>query len=104
MPCTCNLPDLHSSLHDALPIFLDYADTEHITVMRYEPIEIPGRPWARTFKRVPFNYKRVIAAGGQTEDFALQPGDVDRKSTRLNSSHSQISYAVFCLTKKQKTT
>src|SRR2546430_5487123 len=27
---------------------------------------------------------------------------VDRKSTRLNSSHSQISYAVFCLKKKKK--
>src|SRR5438270_9633090 len=30
-----------------------------------------------------------------------EPGD--RKSTRLNSSHSQISYAVFCLKKKKKT-
>src|SRR5688572_31264092 len=33
------------------------------------------------------------------------PGEViveDRKSTRLNSSHSQISYAVFCLKKKKK--
>src|SRR2546428_4459726 len=29
---------------------------------------------------------------------------VDRKSTRLNSSHDQISYAVFCLKKKKKTT
>src|SRR3989475_3950003 len=28
----------------------------------------------------------------------------DRKSTRLNSSHSQISYAVFCLKKKKQTT
>src|SRR2546427_8985037 len=28
---------------------------------------------------------------------------IDRKSTRLNSSHSQISYAVFCLKKKKKT-
>src|SRR2546430_11085225 len=28
-------------------------------------------------------------------------GDRDRKSTRLNSSHSQISYAVFCLKKKK---
>src|SRR5256886_9707098 len=28
------------------------------------------------------------------------PSEVDRKSTRLNSSHSQISYAVFCLKKK----
>src|SRR2546430_12677707 len=29
-------------------------------------------------------------------------GNKDRKSTRLNSSHSQISYAVFCLKKKKK--
>src|SRR2546427_9268674 len=29
-------------------------------------------------------------------------GEADRKSTRLNSSHSQISYAVFCLKKKKK--
>src|SRR5256886_10515988 len=29
-------------------------------------------------------------------------GAVDRKSTRLNSSHSQISYAVFCLKKKKE--
>src|SRR2546430_2943580 len=28
---------------------------------------------------------------------------LDRKSTRLNSSHSQISYAVFCLKKKKRT-
>src|SRR2546427_8758941 len=38
---------------------------------------------------------------------ARRPGDriaagADRKSTRLNSSHSQISYAVFCLKKKKK--
>src|SRR2546430_4117284 len=30
------------------------------------------------------------------------PNQEDRKSTRLNSSHSQISYAVFCLKKKKK--
>src|SRR2546430_12620866 len=30
----------------------------------------------------------------------IERGDEDRKSTRLNSSHSQISYAVFCLKKK----
>src|SRR5256886_3458353 len=30
------------------------------------------------------------------------PTEEDRKSTRLNSSHSQISYAVFCLKKKKK--
>src|SRR2546430_8134438 len=32
---------------------------------------------------------------------ACQLGAEDRKSTRLNSSHSQISYAVFCLKKKK---
>src|SRR2546427_6303762 len=33
----------------------------------------------------------------------MSPGlNLDRKSTRLNSSHSQISYAVFCLKKKNK--
>src|SRR2546430_6783521 len=39
----------------------------------------------------------VSAGGGQ---ILLQ--GVDRKSTRLNSSHSQISYAVFCLKKKKR--
>src|SRR2546430_4233041 len=35
--------------------------------------------------------------------FVLSAQKTDRKSTRLNSSHSQISYAVFCLKKKKKT-
>src|SRR2546427_6401346 len=35
--------------------------------------------------------------------FARSEALKDRKSTRLNSSHSQISYAVFCLKKKNKT-
>src|SRR3989449_1547430 len=34
---------------------------------------------------------------------ALPPRGGDRKSTRLNSSHGYISYAVFCLKKKKKT-
>src|SRR2546422_6202058 len=33
---------------------------------------------------------------------AAHPGHLDRKSTRLNSSHGYISYAVFCLKKKNK--
>src|SRR3712207_8167473 len=33
---------------------------------------------------------------------AVGPGPRDRKSTRLNSSHANISYAVFCLKKKKK--
>src|SRR5688572_30866382 len=46
------------------------------------------------------------AAAGQLLPRRLPAGlddQPDRKSTRLNSSHSQISYAVFCLKKKKKT-
>src|SRR2546430_6214128 len=35
-------------------------------------------------------------------DRLVKCGEEDRKSTRLNSSHSQISYAVFCLKKKKQ--
>src|SRR2546427_6814630 len=50
---------------------------------------------------------RLAAAGGPGDQdvLALAHGahqKADRKSTRLNSSHSQISYAVFCLKKKKK--
>src|SRR2546430_12090641 len=39
--------------------------------------------------------------GGLRRSWALPSGEADRKSTRLNSSHSQISYAAFCLKKKK---
>src|SRR6266567_5749219 len=42
-----------------------------------------------------------VTAGTTIVLLAVASG-VDRKSTRLNSSHSQISYAVFCLKKKKK--
>src|SRR2546430_9622607 len=41
---------------------------------------------------------KIIMASSATTSAATPP---DRKSTRLNSSHSQISYAVFCLKKKK---
>src|SRR3712207_8308373 len=49
----------------------------------------------------------VVAAGHREVDLvvavgALLGGVQDRKSTRLNSSHANISYAVFCLKKKKK--
>src|SRR5256886_7896017 len=48
---------------------------------------------------------RLGSAGDPLRWYISQPADpnrIDRKSTRLNSSHSQISYAVFCLKKKKK--
>src|SRR5438270_10588494 len=52
----------------------------------------------------PYDMKELIGKVVDDGDFfELQPnyaGNIDRKSTRLNSSHSQISYAVFCLKKK----
>src|SRR5256886_5754832 len=44
---------------------------------------------------------RIFLCGG-TAGLPYMREFLDRKSTRLNSSHSQISYAVFCLKKKKK--
>src|SRR5688572_32470825 len=43
--------------------------------------------------------EQLYGPGQKASDFVVV---TDRKSTRLNSSHSQISYAVFCLKKKNK--
>src|SRR5256886_9825445 len=43
----------------------------------------------------------LIALQSRLGSCALSSAATDRKSTRLNSSHSQISYAVFCLKKKK---
>src|SRR3712207_7924893 len=40
-------------------------------------------------------------AGDRDTQRLVEPSAVDRKSTRLNSSHANISYAVFCLKKKK---
>src|SRR2546427_7240233 len=46
--------------------------------------------------------KRKLAHASVGRVLIERPAKEDRKSTRLNSSHSQISYAVFCLKKKKK--
>src|SRR2546429_5957443 len=70
--------------------FNDTATTEIYTLSLHDalPISVVARP-------APF--------GGEIE--LVPPGELgrDRKSTRLNSSHGYISYAVFCLKKKKKT-
>src|SRR2546427_11361649 len=64
------------SLHDALPIFKADPFIFHPGSNRFE------------------NSERAVAF------VEMKNSRRDRKSTRLNSSHSQISYAVFCLKKK----
>src|SRR5438034_9492319 len=46
-------------------------------------------------------YSNALPWVGRLRDFQV-PTPEDRKSTRLNSSHTVISYAVFCLKKKKK--
>src|SRR2546430_10419239 len=49
------------------------------------------------------NYSRHLDGRAPGDPpYTLPRGPADRKSTRLNSSHSQISYAVFCLKKNQQ--
>src|SRR5688572_32171012 len=56
------------------------------------------------FKPLLLRQKPIAFEGGEDGmvlEFSKVLRDEDRKSTRLNSSHSQISYAVFCLKKKK---
>src|SRR3712207_8107294 len=53
--------------------------------------------------RVGRTRRRAVLRGAPPGDLARSPiSHGDRKSTRLNSSHANISYAVFCLKKKKK--
>src|SRR5690625_6197552 len=56
--------------------------------------------WANTIATVLVALSVGYAVGGRIADRRPDPGILDRKSTRLNSSHVATSYAVFCLQKK----
>src|SRR3712207_8269026 len=80
------------SLHDALPILC-------LSSLSCSRALLAERHAERAQKRPRL---LVVARGGDNRD--VHPARlvhlVDRKSTRLNSSHANISYAVFCLKKK----
>src|SRR5205814_4999022 len=62
-----------------------------------------GARYARVCGAVPMNREHEIALGVECAWTPLpEPRRSDRKSTRLNSSHLGISYAVFCLKKKKQ--
>src|SRR5699024_11463106 len=82
------------SLHDALPISENYDEAGNV-------IDNGVQKSSNLFKKAlnwlnPFAKKEVKKL--------TNPLNEDRKSTRLNSSHVSISYAVFCLKKKKKKT
>src|SRR5205085_5090130 len=60
-----------------------------------------GRP-IYAAARVELPDEAIILVDRREVHAIVDEDDRDRKSTRLNSSHSQISYAVFCLKKKKK--
>src|SRR5207253_10232190 len=87
------------SLHDALPIWS-------------APTAAPGTQgqwltgsaaWSSTASCSSAAQAKLKAARESPWLSAMSARRLDRKSTRLNSSHVAISYAVFCLKKKKKT-
>src|SRR2546429_7025061 len=76
------------SLHDALPI--------------YALVSNAGMAAVRQAKAVLWSGTGATRVRVAETTFDLAARATDRKSTRLNSSHGYISYAVFCLKKKKK--
>src|SRR5256885_16645467 len=70
------------SLHDALPIYIESRPTLLVAIAANRKEQSAGSISAGACAKFPAHY-------------------ADRKSTRLNSSHLVISYAVFCLKKKK---
>src|SRR3712207_7078149 len=69
------------------------------------PIPPAARAWGagRHVRRGRFDGPAVLRlAARQGDRLGARPAARDRKSTRLNSSHANISYAVFCLKKNNK--
>src|SRR3712207_6871006 len=88
------------SLHDALPISLGlFASVHPCSLRRASGHALPGAgqllPDQGRDGRLPGGIRRPLRPPGEKRR------EGDRKSTRLNSSHANISYAVFCLKKKK---
>src|SRR5207302_9598505 len=92
------------SLHDALPL---YTPVPGYTPCTCPPPLVTAEPVPRNDSVLPTTATpRPIPAPQQRLQrlYCRNPWLTDRKSTRLNSSHVKISYAVFCLKKKKKKT
>src|SRR5205085_10033281 len=91
------------SLHDALPISLDLGRAHAVPRHVDHIVDAPGDPPVAVGVAARAVAGEVRAREGleigvdEALVVAVHRAHLDRKSTRLNSSHSQISYAVFCL-------
>src|SRR5690242_21689413 len=89
--------------------FNDTATTEIYTLSLHDALPIFTQPPQLAFLQDPVQVNQYdqpamqLAHAGHVVEFALVKyrRQLDRKSTRLNSSHMSISYAVFCLKKKK---
>src|SRR3712207_7652250 len=93
------------SLQDALPIlffFNDTATTEIYTLSLHDalPISAGARGWLLRLNSAKKEEEWDRTSAQASSSTPIASGYLDRKSTRLNSSHANISYAVFCLKKK----
>src|SRR2546430_6412042 len=80
--------------------FNDTATTEIYTLSLHDALPISVGAPARRPGPADQGVAGVRGAPERGQRDPHEAADLDRKSTRLNSSHSQISYAVFCLKKK----
>src|SRR5256885_6096145 len=78
--------------------FNDTATTEIYTLSLHDAL-----PISHTFRAACAKPRRTCCCKPMHRAASRPPCCADRKSTRLNSSHLVISYAVFCLKKKKKT-
>src|SRR5437660_9608208 len=92
------------SLHDALPIFLNELGVVLLRVHVNTPaLAVDDHSHEVRFRRRQIFPRDLVKHHGPQEgriDMGIEQVQ-DRKSTRLNSSHVAISYAVFCLKKKK---
>src|SRR2546429_8847558 len=81
--------------------FNDTATTEIYTLSLHDALPIYAAP-GRGCRTVAVVGPAVLRARRELRGDGVAGAAADRKSTRLNSSHGYISYAVFCLKKKKK--
>src|SRR5205085_10107644 len=108
LTCNSSLPILSFFLiipHPPISTLFPYTTlfrSQYFGTARHVERRITGRKGASPTLVVRGSVRVVAAGASRLGSFSAADLRQDRKSTRLNSSHSQISYAVFCLKKKKK--